>query len=191
MKKKAKQNVRLKGQLKLYMQWPAFMTILLIAMNIWIYRLDKRAGVLMLFFVLIYIAIVGIMYVYSKSLVMKDLVDFAAQYGIIQNTLLKKLAVPYALLLEDGRLMWMNDQFREILGSKLKGEAVLSRYIPELNRSISPGKRIRSWRWRFTTTTRSTGLNCGRCPWRASATPSAFWTCRRRRSTLSLSTCPM
>ena len=138
MKKKAKQNVRLKGQLKLYMQWPAFMTILLIAMNIWIYRLDKRAGVLMLFFVLIYIAIVGIMYVYSKSLVMKDLVDFAAQYGIIQNTLLKKLAVPYALLLEDGRLMWMNDQFREILGSKLKGEAVLSRYIPELNRSILP-----------------------------------------------------
>ena len=72
MKKKAKQNVRLKGQLKLYMQWPAFMTILLIAMNIWIYRLDKRAGVLMLFFVLIYIAIVGIMYVYNKSLVMKD-----------------------------------------------------------------------------------------------------------------------
>ena len=93
------------------------MTILLIAMNIWIYRLDKRAGVLMLFFVLIYIAIVGIMYVYSKSLVMKDLVDFAAQYGIIQNTLLKKLAVPYALLLEDGRLMWMNDQFREILAA--------------------------------------------------------------------------
>ena len=39
---------------------------------------------------------------------------------------------------EDGRLMWMNDQFREILGSKLKGEAVLSRYIPELNRSIFP-----------------------------------------------------
>ncbi len=138
MKKKAKQNVRLKGQLKLYMQWPAFMTILLIAMNIWIYRLDKRAGILMMVFVLIYIVIVGIMYFYNKSLVMKDLVDFAAQYGIIQNTLLKKLAVPYALLLEDGRLMWMNDQFREILGGKLKKEAVLSRYIPELNRSIFP-----------------------------------------------------
>ena len=138
MKKKAKQNVRLKGQLRLYMQWPAVMTILLIAMNIWIYRLDKRAGVLMMFFDLIYIVIVGIMYVYNKSFVMKDLVDFAGQYGIIQNTLLKKLAVPYALLLEDGRLMWMNDQFKEILGSKLKGEAVLSRYIPELNRSIFP-----------------------------------------------------
>ena len=138
MKKKAKQHVRQKGQLKLYMQWPAFMTILLIAMNVWIYRLDRKAGLLMLIFVLIYIVIVGVMYFYNKSLVMKDLVDFAAQYGIIQNTLLKKLAVPYALLLEDGRLMWMNDQFREILGSKLKGEAVLSRYIPELNRSIFP-----------------------------------------------------
>ncbi len=138
MKKKAKQNVRLKGQLKLYMQWPAFMTILLLAMNIWIYRLDRKAGLLMLIFVLIYIVIVGIMYFYNKSLVMKDLMDFAMQYGIIQNTLLKKLAVPYALLLEDGRLMWMNDPFREILDGKLKGETVLSRYIPELNRSIFP-----------------------------------------------------
>ena len=138
MKKKAKQNVRLKGQLKLYMQWPAFMSILLVAMNIWIYRLDRKAGLLMMIFVLIYIVIVGIMYFYNKSLVMKDLVDFAAQYGIVQNTLLKKLAVPYAILLEDGRLMWMNEQFREILGNKVKGEAVLSRYIPELNRSIFP-----------------------------------------------------
>ena len=30
-------KVRLKGQLRLYMQWPAFMTILLIAMNFWIF----------------------------------------------------------------------------------------------------------------------------------------------------------
>lgn len=138
MKKKEKQNVRLKGQLRVYMQWPAVMSILLIAMNIWIYRLDRKAGMLMCLFVVIYIVIVGVMYFYNKSLVMKDLVEFAAQYGIVQNTLLKKLAVPYALLLEDGKLMWMNDQFREILGGKLKGENVLSRYIPELNRSIFP-----------------------------------------------------
>lgn len=99
------------------MQWPAVMSILLIAMNIWIYRLDRKAGMLMCLFVVIYIVIVGVMYFYNKSLVMKDLVEFAAQYGIVQNTLLKKLAVPYALLLEDGKLMWMNDQFREILGA--------------------------------------------------------------------------
>lgn len=133
-----KRNVRLKGQLKLYMQWPAFMSLLLIAMNIWIYRLDRRAGMLMLFFVIVYIVIVGVMYFYNKSMVMRDLVDFAAQYGVVQNTLLKNLAVPYAILLEDGKVLWMNDQFKAVLADKYKGETSLSRYIPELNRGIFP-----------------------------------------------------
>ena len=135
---KEKQNVRLKGQLRLYMQWPIVMAVLLIGMNIWIYRLDKKAGGVMSLFLLLYIAMVGVLYLYTKSLVLKDLVQFAAQYGVIQNTLLKELAVPYALLLEDGKTIWMNDQFEKVLGTKPKGDAYISKYIPELNKSIFP-----------------------------------------------------
>lgn len=140
MSEKQKENgkVHLKGQLRLYMQWPAVMALLLVAMNIWIYRIDRRAGSLMFVFVLIYIMMVGILYLYSKSIIMKDLVEFAAQYGIVQNTLLKELAVPYAILLDDGKAIWMNNQFQEILGGKPKGESYISKYIPELNKSIFP-----------------------------------------------------
>lgn len=133
-----KQNIRLKGQLKLYMQWPAIMSLLLVAMNIWIYRIDHKAGAMMFVFVFIYIIIVGIMYLYNKSVILKDLVEFAAQYGIVQNTLLKELAVPYAILLDDGKLIWTNKAFDKILSSKVKGEANLSRHMPELNQSIFP-----------------------------------------------------
>lgn len=91
---KEKPNVRLKGQLRLYMQWPAVMIVVLIAMTVWIYRTDRRAGTIMLIFVLVYMVVVGILYFYNKSLILKDLVEFAAQYGIVQNTLLKELAVP-------------------------------------------------------------------------------------------------
>ena len=69
---------------------------------------------------------------------MKELVEFATQYGIVQNTLLKELAVPYAILLDDGKVIWMNNQFLKILGGKIKGDAYLSKYLPELNRSIFP-----------------------------------------------------
>ena len=141
-KKQEKEKVRLKlkGQLKMYIQWPAIMALLLVAMNIWIYKIDKNAGLLMLVFVIIYIIMIGILYFYSKSIIMKDLVEFAAQYGIIQNTLLRELAVPYAILLDDGKAIWMNDQFEAILGGKPKGEAYISKYIPELNKSIFPQK---------------------------------------------------
>lgn len=135
---KEKPNVRLKGQLRLYMQWPAVMIVVLIAMTVWIYRTDRRAGTIMLIFVLVYMVVVGILYFYNKSLILKDLVEFAAQYGIVQNTLLKELAVPYAILLDDGRLLWMNDQFEKIIGGRFKKGAHLSKYVPELNRSIFP-----------------------------------------------------
>lgn len=140
MKKRSKENqkVRLKGQLRLYMQWPAIMAVLLVAVNIWTYKIDRRAGTLMFIFVLIYIVMTGILYLYSKSLIMKDLVEFAAQYGVVQNTLLKELAVPYAILLEDGKAVWMNDQFVEVLGGKPKADTYISKYIPEINKSIFP-----------------------------------------------------
>lgn len=137
-KKKEKEKVQLKGQLKLFIQWPTIMAVLLVAMNIWIFVIDRRVGLLMSIFVLIYIVMVGILYVYSKSIIMKDLVEFAAQYGIVQNILLKELAIPYAILLDDGKAIWMNDQFETILGGKPKGDAYISKYIPELNKSIFP-----------------------------------------------------
>ena len=39
-----KKDVRLKGQLKMYMRWPIIMTVLLIAMNIWMYKIDRQAA---------------------------------------------------------------------------------------------------------------------------------------------------
>ena len=135
---KDKQDIQLKGQLKLYMQWPAIMSVLLLAMNVWIYKIDHRAGFIMLIFVLIYMLIVGALYFFNRAVILRDLVEFSAQYGVVQNTLLKELSVPYAILLEDGQLLWMNDQFERLFGDTAQKDKYLSRYIPELNRSIFP-----------------------------------------------------
>ena len=62
-----KQNVKLKGQLRLYIQWPAIMTLLLIAMDIWIFKTDRRAGVIMAAFVSVYAVIVFILYFYNTT----------------------------------------------------------------------------------------------------------------------------
>ncbi len=137
-KKHEKEKIKLRGQLKLYIQWPSVMAVLLVAMNVWVYMIDKRAGSLMVFFVLIYIIMAGSLYLRSKTVLLKDLVEFAAQYGIVQNTLLKELTVPYAILTSDGKTIWMNDLFREILGTKPRRDVPISKYIPELNRSIFP-----------------------------------------------------
>ncbi len=133
-----KQNVKLKGQLRLYMQWPAIMILLLAAMDIWIFKTNRKAGTLMFAFILVYAAVVGIMYFSNKSLLLADMVEFSAQYGIVQNTLLKELSVPYAILLDDGKIVWANTQFRDVLGEDTIRDAYLSKYIPEMNQSVFP-----------------------------------------------------
>ena len=80
---KDKRDIQLKGQLKLYMQWPAIMSVLLLAMNVWIYKIDHRAGFIMLIFVLIYMLIVGALYFFNRAVILRDLVEFSAQYGVV------------------------------------------------------------------------------------------------------------
>lgn len=133
-----KNDLHLKGQLKLYMQWPVIMAILLLAMNIWFYMIDKQAGLLMSIFLAIYLVVVAVLYFYSKSLIFTDLVDFAAQYGLVQNVLLKDLSVPYAIMLSDGKIVWVNDRFQELFPNEKLVDKYLSSYIQELNRSVFP-----------------------------------------------------
>ena len=133
-----KNDLHLKGQLKLYMQWPVIMAILLLAMNIWFYMIDKRAGLLMSIFLVIYMVVVAVLYFYSKSLIFTDLVDFAAQYGLVQNVLLKDLSVPYAIMLSDGKIVWVNDRFQKLFPEEKLVDKYLSNYIQELNRSVFP-----------------------------------------------------
>ena len=137
---KDKRDIQLKGQLKLYMQWPAIMSVLLLAMNVWIYKIDHRAVFIMLIFVLIYMLIVGALYFFNRAVILRDLVEFSAQYGVVQNTLLKELSVPYALLMEDGRILWVNDEFNAIFEGEGKVSGSLAKYIPEINRSLFPKK---------------------------------------------------
>lgn len=119
----------------MYMQWPLIMTILLLAMNIWMYMTDQKAGLMMTVFVIIYAMIVGLLYFYNRSLILADLIQFSTQYKGIQNTLLKELTVPYAIILEDGHILWKNDRFSEIVDGR---EKFIQKVIPELNKGIFP-----------------------------------------------------
>ena len=79
-------DVHLKGQLKVYMYWPVIMTVLLIAMNFWMYHVNRKAGIVMTVFTIIYAVIVGGLYFYNRSLILADMIQFSTQYKGIQNT---------------------------------------------------------------------------------------------------------
>lgn len=130
-------NVRLKSQFKIYMYWPVIMIILLVIMNLWMYQIEHKAGIIMSVFVIIYVVTVGGLYIYNRSLMLTDMVQLSTQYKSIQNTLLKELSVPYAVLMEDGRIIWKNERFAEVFAQQRR-ERYIYKLIPELGQRVLP-----------------------------------------------------
>ena len=60
------------------------------------------------------------------------------QYGFLHNALLTELPYPYAVLAEDGKILWANDSFVSVFEKEQTKERYLSSYIHELNRSVFP-----------------------------------------------------
>lgn len=123
-------EIKLRGKLGMYMFWPIIMLPLLLGVNIWIYTVDLTAGLILSAFILVYGTVAGIMYLRNKAEILNELVEFATRYGAIQNVLLKELTAPYLIVLENGRIMWMNDSFSKLV--KNDEAKYLENYIPDL-----------------------------------------------------------
>ena len=97
-----KARIKLKGQIRSYVQWPLRFSILIIVFNIIMYLVNVRAGLYTTAFAVIYIGISLALYFRSRTIVFNDFISFATQYGQVQKQLLKGLPLPYALLDENG-----------------------------------------------------------------------------------------
>lgn len=134
-----KRKIQLKGQLRRYLQWPLLLSFLLLIMNLFMYPVSVKAGLLMSAFVLFYLAVVLLLYVQNRSQIYTELISFATQYGQIQKKLLKELAVPYALLDESGRVIWANTAFFEISQKGKKNlQKSISYFFPEFSTDMLP-----------------------------------------------------
>ena len=76
-----KEKVKMKGQLRVYLQWPLLLSLILIAANLTVGAIDVKAGIAMTVFTLIYLAAAGYFYVKKRSSILSDMVDFASEYS--------------------------------------------------------------------------------------------------------------
>lgn len=115
-----KQKLRLKGKLQTFVYATLLLGLLLVAVDIWIYSFDVKAGMVLSGFVVFYLIMSLILVSFNKSILMNEMVSFATQYGQIQKKLLRDLELPSALLDETGRVVWTNRMFEETI-HKTKG----------------------------------------------------------------------
>ena len=130
---KNKTKIRIKGVLRTYLNVSVYLGILLAMINLSIYLLDYRAGLVLSCFVLIYFAITMYLYLRNKSVVLNELVSFATEYGQIQRQLLRELELPYALLDDNGKIIWTNKMFEQTSQKEKGYSKPISTIFPEVN----------------------------------------------------------
>ena len=131
-------KIKIKGQLKFYMQWPFILTILLVIMDILVFIVNAKAGTLVSVFVAVYILIVVFLYFHSRAVIMNELISFATQYGQVQKVLLKEFIVPYALLDNNGKILWMNDAFAKLCGKTRRYRKGVTNLFSDLTKDKLP-----------------------------------------------------
>ena len=116
------------------MQWPIWMTLLLILATIGVFAISLKAGIFMAIVVVIYFGIAWMLCAGNQRDIFVELVNFATQYGQIQKKLLKNFNIPYALLDENGRLLWMNDAFMEVTGKAKDYHKSITTIFPQITK---------------------------------------------------------
>lgn len=134
-----KNSVKLKGRLKSYLQSSLYLGFLLIAVDILIYMIDYRAGLILSGFIIFYIAIILSMMFYNKPIIMNELVSFATQYGQIQRRLLRDLELPHALLDDGGKIIWTNIAFEKMVHQDKGYRKSVTSLFPSITKDKLPG----------------------------------------------------
>ena len=133
-----KHQVSWGGRLKSYLEWPIFVVVLLVIMDVAVFACNKRAGLIALLFTCIYlIVMIALFFVYKPS-VMKELVSFAAEYGQVQRQMLEDFSIPYGLLDTDGKTVWMNHEMQTLFGKNHRYHQAITTLIPDLCLSQLP-----------------------------------------------------
>lgn len=134
-----KNSVKLKGRLKSYLQSSLYLGFLLIAVDVLIYFIDYRAGLVLTCFIIFYLVIILSLMFYNKPIIINELISFATQYGQIQRRLLRDLDLPHALLDENGKIMWTNIAFEKAVDKEKGYRKSITSLFPSITKDRLPG----------------------------------------------------
>ncbi|MDE6662979.1 MAG: DHH family phosphoesterase [Lachnospiraceae bacterium] len=134
-----KNSVKLKGRLKSYLQSSLYLGFLLIAVDLLIYLINYRAGMVLTCFLVFYFAITIALMFYNKPIIINELISFATQYGQIQRRLLRDLDLPHALLDDAGKIIWTNIAFEKAVDKEKGYRKSITTIFPSITKERLPG----------------------------------------------------
>ena len=131
-----KKNIKLKGKLWALFSWPILLSLVLVLFNIGAYIYDIKCGCIMSGFLVVYVISTVVVYLWSKPSLLTEIINFGTQYSTIQKKLLNDFEIPYALLDNSGKILWVNEQFSLLTGVDKKYHKSVSTIFPTISREF-------------------------------------------------------
>ncbi len=135
-----KKRIRIKGRLRTFTRFSIYLGFLLLAIDLAVFLVNVTAGFLLLGYAFVYFAITLSLYFYNKPILMNELISFATEYGQIQRKLLRDLEIPYALLDDGGKVIWMNIAFENVVHQPKGFNKSITALFPTITRDKLPGE---------------------------------------------------
>lgn len=135
-----KKRIRIKGRLRTFTRFSIYLGFLLLAIDLAVFMVNVTAGFLLLGYAFVYFAITLSLYFYNKPVLMNELISFATEYGQIQRKLLRDLEIPYALLDDSGKVIWMNIAFENVVHQPKGFNKSITALFPTITRDKLPGE---------------------------------------------------
>ena len=131
-------KLKLKGHMKAFMRWPLILSALLIVLNIWVYFVSVKAGIIVSGGILIYVGCAVIILRCHRPFIVNELIAFANQYDSLEKRILEELALPYAIMDMNGRMIWSNKVFAELTGKDQFYKKNVSTVFPDVTADKLP-----------------------------------------------------
>ena len=125
-------KVKFKGPMKHFMRWPLYLSVLVVLLDLLVFIVSVKAGILVSVGTVIYIFIAVQLFRYHKPRIINDMIAFANQYDVVEKRMLEELALPYAIMDMEGRMIWSNRIFSEITGRDQFYKKNISTVFPDI-----------------------------------------------------------
>ena len=132
------QTVRMSGHLRLFLSWPVYIGICFAIVCFGVLLVDCRAGVIMAGCLAVYMVVCFVMQIIVRQSIIRDMIEFSSNYSQVQRKLLYDLSVPYCLVDDTGKVMWLNKAMLEKTGKKRDYRKNISNIFPEITPNVFP-----------------------------------------------------
>lgn len=133
-----KKGIKLRGRLRLYLTWPVWLSLPMLLMVVQLFVANRKAGVIGLSYFAIFFLCAMVIRFGGHKKIQKDLIHFASTYGQMQMLAMKELTVPFAILSEEGHLLWGNDEFVRVAVNKKAARRNIANVFPEITEKRLP-----------------------------------------------------